>query len=201
MSLSKLSEQELEQGSEQEIVRLIEAAIFASSKPLSIKKLREKLLNNYQVSSKTIRQALSQLQQFYQHRGIELVEVASGFRFQVKAELADTIGQLQQERTVKYSRALLETLALVAYKQPITRGEIEDIRGVSVSSHIIKTLVEREWIKVIGHKEVPGRPAMYATTHVFLDYFGLTSLRQLPEIIPMSESATVNQAMQDIMPE
>ncbi|GLX79840.1 segregation and condensation protein B [Thalassotalea insulae] len=185
--------------SEQQFIQLIEAAIFSASKPLSVKQLKEKLFVDFSVSNADIRQAIEQLTKVYQARGIELVEVASGFRFQVKSTLAKSIGEFQQERTVKYSRAILETLALVAYKQPITRGEIEDIRGVSVSSHIIKTLVEREWIKVVGHKEVPGRPAMYATTNAFLDYFSLTSLAQLPELMPMSESAIVTDAMQDII--
>ncbi len=183
-----------------ELELLVEAAIFSSDKPLSISMIKDKLLIDYQVSTKHIRNALTMLALHYQGRGIELVEVASGFRFQVREHLSTDIQYLQQEKAPKYSRALLETLSLVAYKQPITRGEIEEIRGVAVSSHIIKTLIEREWIKIVAHKEVPGRPAMYATTKEFLDYFSLKSLSQLPELMPMAESTIVNHEINDIMP-
>jgi len=127
-----------------------------------------------------LKETLSELQLDYQARGIQLVEVASGFRFQSMDSLSPWLGKLWQENAPRYSRAMLETLSLVAYRQPITRGEIEDVRGVSVSSQIMKTLGERGWIKVIGHKEVPGRPSLYATTKTFLDYFGLKSLSELP---------------------
>ncbi len=174
---------------EKQLSQVIEAGIFLSVRPLSIADMKEKLLVNYQVSSKQIKNCVEHLKLSYQDRGIELVEVASGYRFQIKAHLSEDISQLFQEKAPKYSRALLETLALIAYKQPITRGEIEDVRGVAVSSHIIKTLVERQWIKVVGNKEVPGRPAMYATTKQFLDYFALKSLAQLPELMtaPLSQ--------------
>jgi segregation and condensation protein B len=180
--------------------QLIEAAIFSSTKPLSVKMLKEKLLSHYGVSSALIKQALISIEKHYQSRGVNLVEVASGFQFQIKAEHNEDIALLTEEKPQKYSRALLETLALIAYKQPITRSEIEDVRGVAVSSHIIKTLIEREWIKILGHKEVPGRPAMYGTTKAFLDYFSLKSLDQLPELIPIEESSIVNGTMQDIIP-
>ncbi|WP_206483929.1 SMC-Scp complex subunit ScpB [Thalassotalea sp. G2M2-11] len=183
----------------EQLSQLLEAAIFSSSQPLSMKQLKQQVLGAYQVSSKDIQLAISQLQSFYQERGIELVEVASGFRFQIKMELVEDIAPLNQEKPQKYSRATLETLALIAYRQPITRGEIEDIRGVSVSSHIMKSLLEREWIKIVGHKEVPGKPSMYATTKTFLDYFGLKSLAQLPDLMPMTESTIVNDAMHDII--
>ena len=180
--------------------QLIEAAIFSSTKPLSVKMMKEKLLSHYGVSSALIKQALVNIEKHYQSRGVNLVEVASGFQFQIKAEHNEDIALLTEDKPQKYSRALLETLALIAYKQPITRSEIEDVRGVAVSSHIIKTLIEREWIKILGHKEVPGRPAMYGTTKAFLDYFSLKSLDQLPELLPMEESSIVNGTMQDIIP-
>jgi segregation and condensation protein B len=126
--------------------------------------------------------ALQSLQLDYQERGIELVEVAGGYRVQVRQELAPWVARLWEEKPARYSRALLETLALIAYRQPITRGEIEDIRGVAVSTNIVKTLTEREWIRIVGHRDVPGRPALYATTRKFLDYFGLRSLNDLPTL-------------------
>lgn len=178
---------------------IVEAAIFTSDKPLSVNELKKQLAEKYVVSSQSIRNVLKQLQRHYQKRGIELVETASGFRFQAKQELSDDLGLLYQEKSVKYSRSILETMALIAYKQPITRGEIEEIRGVAVSSHIVKTLTERQWIKVIGHKEVPGRPAMYGTTREFLDYFSLKSIAELPELNSLEESTTVTSEITDII--
>ncbi|WDE09903.1 SMC-Scp complex subunit ScpB [Thalassomonas haliotis] len=171
---------------DEKLLSLVEAALFIADKPLTLQSLKQDLLVAYQVSNKRIKQVLEQLTQDYQHRGIALVKVASGYRFQAIAELSEDLSALFKEKSPRYSRALLETLALIAYKQPITRGEIEEIRGVAVSSHIIKTLTERNWIKAVGHKEVPGRPALYATTNAFLDYFSLTSLAQLPELMPIS---------------
>ncbi|MDH5517212.1 MAG: SMC-Scp complex subunit ScpB [Gammaproteobacteria bacterium] len=130
---------------------------------------------------------ISSLQQDYSGRAMELKEVASGYRFQVRQGYADYVGKLWEEKPSKYSRALLETLVLIAYRQPITRGEIEAIRGVSVSSHIIKTLVEREWVRVVGHRDVPGKPAIYGSTREFLDYFNLTSLDQLPSLAEIKD--------------
>ena len=135
-------------------------------------------------SKDEIRQALQSLQEEYQSRGVHLKEVASGYRMQVVEDSAPWVARLWEEKPPRYSRALLETLVLIAYRQPITRGEIEEIRGVSVSSHIVKTLQEREWIRVLGHKDVPGKPAMYGTSREFLDYFNLKSLDELP---PLSE--------------
>lgn len=178
---------------------LIEAAIFSSTKPLSVKVLKDTLLNQYHVSSARITSSLAQIKLYYQDRGVNLVEVASGFVFQINQSFNQDISLLHEDKPQKYSRALLETIALIAYKQPITRGEIENIRGVAVSSHIIKTLIDRHWIKVVGQKEVPGRPAMYATTKEFLDYFSLKTLAQLPDIMPIAESAIVNGDMQDII--
>ncbi|MEW6992078.1 SMC-Scp complex subunit ScpB [Colwelliaceae bacterium 6441] len=186
--------------SKKHLEQLIEAALFSSSKPLTVKILKEKLLAPYAVSTTSIKQALTDIEDHYQTRGVNLIEVASGYQFQVRSEHNDDIALLSEDKPQKYSRALLETMALIAYKQPITRGEIEDVRGVAVSSHIIKTLVERQWVKIVGHKEVPGRPSMYATTKEFLDYFSLKSLDQLPELLPMEESSIVKGVMQDIIP-
>lgn len=186
--------------SNKHLEQLIEAAIFSSTKPVSIKKLKTTLLAQYQVSTKDIQTTIDRLIDFYKARGVNLVQLASGYQFQIKAEHNSDIILLTEDKPQKYSRAFLETLALIAYKQPITRGEIEDVRGVAVSSHIIKTLLEREWIKVIGQKEVPGKPSMYGTTKAFLDYFSLKSLAQLPDLLPIVESSIAEGAMQDIIP-
>ena len=172
------------------LVKIIEAALFTAGKPLSVDNIKHQLLTDYQVTKKQINASLQILKNDYQGRGIELVEVASGYRFQSIAQCARDLTQLFAEKSPKYSRALMETLALIAYKQPITRGEIEQIRGVSVTSHIIKSLLERNWVRISGHKEVPGRPAMYVTTPEFLDYFSLTSLSQLPELMENTNQET-----------
>lgn len=164
----------------EQLKQLIEATIFVSDQPVSVDKLKNTVLADFTVSDKAIQSALKALILDYAPRGIQLVEVASGYRFQSLDSLSPWLSRLWQETSPKYSRAMLETLALIAYRQPITRGEIEQVRGVAVSSNIIKTLTEREWIKVVGHKEVPGRPALYATTKQFLDYFSLKSLSDLP---------------------
>ena len=163
-----------------QLKQLVEAAIFVADEPIAQDQLQQTVLEGLEVSKTMLKETLNELQLDYQARGIQLVEVASGFRFQSMDSLSPWLGKLWQENAPRYSRAMLETLSLVAYRQPITRGEIEDVRGVSVSSQIMKTLGERGWIKVIGHKEVPGRPSLYATTKVFLDYFGLKSLSELP---------------------
>jgi segregation and condensation protein B len=167
---------------EQQLLQLVEAAIFASEKPLSVNDLQSTVLESFDLSRKRLQQALSQLQQDYLGRGIQLVETASGFRFQTRADLSEYLALLWPERSPRYSRAVLETLALIAYRQPITRGEIEEVRGVTVSSQIMRTLLDRGWVKVVGHKEVPGRPGLYATTPTFLDYFGLKDLSDLPAL-------------------
>lgn len=167
----------------EQLKQLIEAAIFASDKPMSIDDLKTTVLSEIKVNKAAVKQLLDEIEDDYALRGVNLVKLASGYRFQAAAHLGGLLGKMWQEKPAKYSRALLETLALIAYKQPITRGEIENVRGVSVSSNIIRTLTERDWIKVVGHKEVPGRPSLYGTTSTFLDYFSLTSLSQLPELI------------------
>lgn len=173
---------------------IIEAALFAADRPLRLDQL-QKLFTDIERPDKTdILKAIDVIRKDYQPRPIELQEVASGYRFQVKKELSPWISRLFAERPPKYSKALLETLAIIAYRQPATRGEIEAIRGVAVSSNIIRTLLERQWIRSVGHKEVPGRPALYSTTKQFLDYFNLKSMSELPplkEIIEWSEEPEV----------
>ncbi|QYJ80042.1 SMC-Scp complex subunit ScpB [Shewanella acanthi] len=165
-----------------QLKQLIEASLFVLGKPMSVKTLKETVLADFSVSRDKIKAALDELQQDYQERGVQLVKVAGGFRFQTLEVLSPFLQPLWQEKAPKYSRATLETLAVIAYRQPVTRGDIEQVRGVAISSHIIKSLSDRQWIKVVGHKEVPGRPALYATTLEFLAYFGLDTLADLPAL-------------------
>ena len=165
---------------------IIEATLLASSQPLTIAQLYG-IFGDAPPRTNAIEQVLTELQQACEDRGVELVEVASGFRYQVKTDVHPYVAKLWTERQSKYTRATLETLALIAYRQPITRGEIEQIRGVSVSSTMIKSLEEREWIRVLGHRDVPGRPELFGTTKTFLDYFGLKSLDQLPPLAELKE--------------
>lgn len=162
--------------------RIIEAALLAAGNPLSPAQILALFGENEATSHDEIARAIAALQSDCEGRGIELVEVASGFRYQVRNDVHGWVARLWTERPSRYSRALLETLALVAYRQPITRGEIEQIRGVAVSTHIIKTLEEREWIRVVGHRDAPGKPALFGTTRGFLDYFNLRSLDELPSL-------------------
>ncbi|WP_296047007.1 SMC-Scp complex subunit ScpB [uncultured Alteromonas sp.] len=185
----------------EQLKQLIEATIFVSDQPVSVEKLKNTVLADFTVSDKAIQSALSALELDYRPRGIQLKEVASGYRFQSLDSLSPWLSRLWQESSPKYSRAMLETLALIAYRQPITRGEIEQVRGVAVSSNIIKTLTEREWIKVIGHKEVPGRPALYATTKQFLDYFSLKSLSDLPNAEDFMASLDASQNITHVLHE
>lgn len=174
------------------LVQIIEGALLAAGKPLTVAQLAELFEEHERPESADIREALNEAAARCEGRGFELQEVASGFRYQVRQSLSPWVGRLWHERPQKYSRALLETLALVAYRQPITRGEIEEIRGVAVSTNIIKTLHEREWIRVVGHRDVPGRPSMYATTRQFLDYFNLKTLDQLPALTEIRDLETLN---------
>lgn len=167
--------------------RIVEGALMAAGEPLSVDRLQTLFPPELKPEAKEIRQIIQLLEQDFAERAIEIKEVSSGFRFQVRSDLAPYIGKLWEERPVRYSRALLETLALIAYRQPITRAEIEDVRGVAVSSHIIKILQDRDWVRVVGHKDVPGKPALFATTKQFLDYFGLKSLEQLPSLAEISQ--------------
>ena len=174
------------------IRRIIEAAMLAAQRPLSLAQLAELFADDSSVTSAVIAQAVQALRDESAGRGIELVEVASGFRFQVRADMQPWVSRLWVERQVKYTRATLETLALIAYRQPITRGEIEQVRGVAINSNLIKTLEEREWIRVVGHRDVPGKPALFGTTRTFLDYFGLKSLDQLPPLAELREIAEID---------
>jgi len=178
------------------IKRIVEAALLAAAQPLSVAQLSGLFPEEEPVPPGSIEQALNALGAESAQRGVELVEVASGFRFQVRAEVQPWVSRLWTERQTKYSRALLETLALIAYRQPITRGEIEQIRGVAVSSNIIRTLEEREWARVVGHRDVPGKPALYGTTRSFLDYFGLKSLDQLPPLAELREIPDLEPQLQ-----
>lgn len=165
-----------------ELQSIIEAALFAAGRPLNLDELSGLFDENEQPGKAALQAALDQIQADFASRTIELKKVATGYRFQVREGFSPWVSRLFEERPGRYSRAFLETLAIIAYRQPVTRGEIEDIRGVAVSSGIIKTMLEREWIRVIGHKELPGRPALFGTTPTFLDYFGLSSLSELPPL-------------------
>lgn len=175
--------------------QIIEGLLLAAGRPLSVPAMAELFPEQERPSNDQIRAALEEIAVDCEKRGFELREVASGFRFQVRQHLSPWISRLSEERPQRYTRALLETLGLIAYRQPITRGDIEEIRGVAVSSTIIRTLLDREWIRVVGHRDVPGRPAMFATTRQFLDYFNLKSLQELP---PLAEIRDLDQLMPEL---
>lgn len=186
--------------SEQRIKHIVEAVLMAAGKPLGLDQILAVFGDGEKPEREEIKAALAALQEDYAERGLELVEVASGYRIQVSQDMEPWVSRLTEERPVRYSRALLETLALVAYRQPITRGEIEDIRGVSVSSSIMKTLQEREWVRIVGHRDVPGRPAMYGTTKQFLDYFNLKGLDDLPTLMELRDIDTINAELELSLP-
>lgn len=167
--------------------RIVEAALLAAAQPLSIAQLSALFTENELPNHDDLARVVEELSHDCADRGVELVEVASGFRYQVRQEVHAWVARLWTERQTRYSRALLETLALIAYRQPITRGEIEQIRGVAVSTNIIKTLEEREWVRVVGYRDVPGKPALLGTTRTFLDYFSLKSLDELPPLAEIRE--------------
>ncbi|MBL4583995.1 MAG: SMC-Scp complex subunit ScpB [Pseudomonadales bacterium] len=175
-----------------QLKRIIEGALLAAGQPLSVERIQQLFHIDERPARADIITVLEAITTDCADKGFELTEVASGYRFQIRQELSPWIARLWEEKPQKYSRALLETLALIAYQQPITRGEIEQVRGVAVSSSIMKTLLEREWVRVVGHREVPGRPAIYATTHKFLDYFNLASLDQLPTLAEIRELSDAN---------
>ena len=182
--------------SQEKLKNILEAAMFAAQRPLTVDDLAALFEgSDWIVERKAIREALASLAEDWRDRGIELKEVSSGFRFQVRKECSAWLGSLWSERPPRYTRALLETLALIAYRQPITRGEIEDVRGVGVSPSIIKTLTEREWIRPLGHRDVPGRPELFGTTRQFLDSFNLKSLGELP---PLGEIKDIDNMPDDL---
>lgn len=170
-----------------DLASLIEAFLLASGKSQSLERLFELFEEAERPAPAVFKKALEVLGKSCNGRAFELKEVASGYRLQIREDFAPWVGRLWEERPQRYSRALLETMALIAYRQPITRGEIEDVRGVAVNSNIIKTLMEREWIRIVGYREVPGRPAMFATTKAFLDHFNLKSLDELPPLAELRE--------------
>lgn len=170
-----------------QIKYFIEAALLAAGRPLSIDQLHNLFDDDSKPEKSEIRQAIGHLVEDYEDRGVTVAEVASGYRMQVESTMVERLHRLWEDRPPRYSRALFETLALIAYRQPMTRGEIEEIRGVAVSSNIIRTLLEREWIRVVGHRDVPGRPAMFGTTKAFLDYFNLKKLDDLPPLADLSD--------------
>ena len=173
---------------DQELIkRIVEAAVLAAPQPLTLAQLTALFPEDGAPAANELQQAIESLQTDCESRGVELVEVASGYRFQVKADVHAFVARLWTERQAKYTRATLETLALIAYRQPITRGEIEQIRGVGVNANTIKMLEEREWIRVVGHRDVPGRPELFGTTRTFLDYFGLKSLDELPPLAELKD--------------
>lgn len=182
------------------IKRIFEGALMAADKPLQRRDLTALFDDLEQPEDSLIDQALKDLVADCEDKGFELKRVASGYRYQVKQDLSRWVNKLWQERAPRYSRALLETMSLIAYRQPITRGEIEQIRGVAVSSQIIKTLLEREWIKSVGHRDVPGRPTIYATTKQFLDYFNLKSLDQLPPLAEVRDLNTISRELNIELP-
>jgi segregation and condensation protein B len=180
---------------------IVEAVLLAAGRPLSLDQLRALFADDERPERNELRAALAALAEEYTGRGIELVQVGSGYRIQVRQEMQSWVSRLWEEKPARYSRALLETLALIAYRQPITRGEIEEVRGVTVSTSIMKTLLEREWVRVVGHREVPGRPAMYGTTREFLDYFSLKSLEDLPTLAELRDLASFSPDLQLDLPD
>jgi segregation and condensation protein B len=187
--------------SEANIKHIVEAVLLAAGNPLTLDNLLAVFTEeDLKPGRDELRATIEALQADYEGRGIELVRVASGYRIQVSQRMEPWVSRLTDEKPARYSRALLETLALVAYRQPITRGEIEDIRGVGISSSIMKTLQEREWIRIVGHRDVPGRPAMYGTTRQFLDYFNLKSLDELPSLVELRDIDSFTKELELLMP-
>ena len=181
---------------ESSLIQIIEAALLSASRPLSIDEIQN-LFNEEQVvpSKEELKMALDEIESLCINRGVELKRVSSGFRMQVKQSLSSYIAKLWEERPHRYSKAALETLALIAYRQPITRGEIEEIRGVSVGTQLIRGIMERGWIKVVGQRDVPGKPSLYATTKEFLDYFGLQHLRELPKLPDLADISSLDMQL------
>ena len=182
-----------------EAKRILEAALLASPEPLSLAALRQ--LFDEQLSAETVKKLLAELREEWSGRAVELASLASGWRFQTRPEFRPFAAKLQPEKPPRYSRAVMETLAVIAYRQPVTRGDIEDIRGVGVSTQIIQALESRGWIDVVGHRETPGRPALYATTRTFLDDLGLRSLEELPPLEEIAQTVQLETALAPTIPE
>jgi len=184
-----------------EISNTVEAALFSAEEPLSIKDLRGMFKPDDAPATDELNAVLDQLASDYHGRGIELVSVASGYRFQTQVQYASTLRRLRELRPPRYSRALLETLAIIAYRQPVTRGDVEEVRGVAVSTDIMRALLERGWVRQMGEREVPGRPALYGTTTDFLEYFNLASIQQLPELVDQRDLAEIAKDLNILLPE
>jgi len=185
---------------EDELKKIIEAVLYASDEPMSLNRLMSLFPEEGHPGRDAIRAAISRLQEEAADRSVELKQVGSGYRYQVRQDYAEWVSKLWEERPARYSRASLETLALIAYRQPVTRAEIEEVRGVSVSSQIIKAFIERDWVKIVGHRDVPGKPALYATTKGFLDYFNLTSLEDLPSLAEIRDIDSINEKLELSLP-
>jgi segregation and condensation protein B len=185
----------------EQLKRIVEAILLAAGRPLGQDQLLALFTDEERPQRSDLRSALAALAGEYAGRGIELAEVGSGYRIQIRQEMQPWVSRLWEEKPARYSRALLETLALIAYRQPLTRGDIEDVRGVTVSTSIMKTLLEREWIRVVGHREVPGRPAMYGTTKQFLDYFSLKNLEELPTLAELRDLGSFSPELQLDLPD
>ena len=184
-----------------EISNTVEAALFSAEEPLSIKDLRGMFKPEDTPTTDELNAILDQLASDYHGRGIELVSVANGYRFQTQVKYASTLRRLRELRPPRYSRALLETLAIIAYRQPVTRGDVEEVRGVAVSTDIMRALLERGWVRQMGEREVPGRPALYGTTTDFLEYFNLASIQQLPELADQRDLAEIAKDLNILLPE
>ena len=184
-----------------EISNTVEAALFSAEEPLSIKDLRGMFKPGDAPATDELNAILDQLASDYHGRGIELVSVANGYRFQTQVQYASTLRRLRELRPPRYSRALLETLAIIAYRQPVTRGDVEEVRGVAVSTDIMRALLERGWVRQMGEREVPGRPALYGTTTDFLEYFNLASIQQLPELADQRDLAEIAKDLNILLPE
>jgi len=180
----------------EQLKNIIEAILLGAGRPLSVDQMLTMIGEQDIVDRSLVREAIAALQSDYESRGIDLVQVGSGYRVQIRESMQPWVSHLWEEKPARYSRALLETLSLIAYRQPITRGEIEEVRGVAVSTTIIKTLLEREWVHVIGHREVPGRPAMYGTTRKFLDYFSLKTLSDLPSLAELRDLSAIGKDLE-----
>lgn len=167
---------------EHKLTQVIEAILLSASRPLDIQEIERVFHDNETPTREEIRQALTEIEEQCLDRGVELKKVSSGYRLQVRQDLSIYVAKLWEERPQRFSKATLETLALIAYRQPITRGEIEEIRGVTIGTQLMRGLMERGWVKIVGQRDVPGRPSLYSTTKEFLDYFGLQHLRELPEL-------------------
>jgi len=186
-----MSEETEKRGSSLATKQIIEGLLLAAGKPVPMGKIAEIFSEEERPEPDELKAALKEIEDDCQDRGFELKKVASGYRFQVKQQYSEWVGKLWEEKPQRYSRALLETISIIAYRQPVTRGEIEKIRGVAVSTNIIRTLMERDWVRIVGHRDVPGKPAMYATTRQFLDYFNLKSLEELPPLADIRDMEEV----------